>query len=214
VPSNHSKSCICYIDESGDLGFRRGASQHFVIALLCVDAGKASKINRFVGHFKRKCGIKAAVELKASATKQPRRLAFCKELAGLPCSVHYIVVNKSRVGPKLRRDTNILYNYVCGLLLVPLLEVLQTAEIEVDCRTIKVASGNSLHDYLRIKLWCEKNAHVDVRFRYVDSLHSEGIQAADFVANAIFRRYEWGDSSSYTALARILRTRKKLYFKA
>lgn len=210
--SNHSDDCIFYLDESGDLGFGDGASDTFVIAAVCVDRGKQDQLKRLVRRFKSSRSIPPSVELKANATRAVDRDRFCRELADLECSAHYIVVNKNKVKTELRRDTNILYNYVTGLMLGPLLCNLLQAQVHLDCRTIKVASGNSLSEYLRIKLWCEMNSPVNVALSFPDSRQSLGIQAADFVANAVFRKYERRDSSGYSALSRIIGVNKRLFF--
>ena len=210
--SNHSDDCILYLDESGDLGFGEGASDHFVIAAVCVDRGKQDHLKRLIRRFKASRSIPHSVELKASTSRAADRDILCRKLAELTCSVHYIVVNKSKVKTELRRDTNILYNYVTGLMLAPMLRLLRQARVEMDRRTIKVASGNSLSEYLRIKLWCEMNAPVNVTLSFPDSRESLGIQVADFVANAVFRKYERGDSCGYDALEPILGAHKKLFF--
>ena len=162
--------------------------------------------------FKSSRNIPRSVELKASASKAADRDQFCQKLATLQCSVHFIVVRKSNVKAELRRDTNILYNYVTGLMLSPMLCSLVRANVQLDCRTIKVASGNGLSEYLRIKLWCEMNSPVNLNLSFPDSRESPGIQVADFVANAIFRKYEREDSVSYEALKPILGTHRKLFF--
>ena len=210
--SKHSDSCIFYLDESGDLGFGDGGSGHFVIAAICIDRGEQDHLKRLVRRFKSSLNIPATVELKASASKALDRDRFCQKLAALECSVHHIVVNKSKVKAELRRDTNILYNYITGLLLAPMMCSLLQAHVQLDCRTIKVASGNSLSEYLRIKLWCEMSSVVNVELSFPDSRQSLGIQAADFVANAVFRKYERGDSSGYKGLSPVLGARKKLFF--
>lgn len=169
-------------------------------------------MKRLVRRFKSSRDIPFEAELKANSSKITDRNLFCKKLSSLNCSVHYIVINKNRVKAELRRDTNILYNYVTGLLLTPLLCPLHQADVHLDCRTIKVASGNSLCEYLRIKLWCEMNSQVSVKLAFPDSRQSLGIQVADFVANAIFRHYERGDSKGYKALEPILGNGTRLFF--
>lgn len=209
---NHCDDCIFYIDESGDLGFGSGGSQYFVIAVVCVDRGNQVQLKRFVRKFRIEQKLPTKVELKAATTKLGRRNDFCHRLTGLDCSAHYLVVNKSRVKPELRKDTNILYNYLTGMLLTPLMSPLREACIHLDNRTIKVASGNSLHDYLRIKLWFEMNSVVNVKFAYLDSRECLGIQTADFVANAVYRNYENSDVEGYNKLMEIFGEKKKLFF--
>ncbi|MCX6345764.1 MAG: DUF3800 domain-containing protein [Armatimonadetes bacterium] len=210
--SNHSNNCVFYIDESGDLGFGTGSSNYFVLAIVCVDSSNNDKLKRYVRKFRMSMRLPAGVEMKASNTNSTNRVRFLDGLSKLPCSFHYIVVNKSKVQQPLKRDTNILYNYVSGLVLVPMISILQQATVNFDCRTIKVASGNSLGDYLCTKLWGEMSTSVDVKFSYVDSARSEGVQAADFVANAVFRNYERGNKSGYAKIAGKIGHGKRLFF--
>lgn len=212
VPNNHSDDCVFYLDESGDLGFGSGSSRHFVIAVVCVDGSAAKRVTRYVRRFRIRKGYPTEVELKASGMKHQDRLEFCQGIASQPCSVHYVVVNKSRIQPHLRQDNNILYNWLCGLILAPLMSTLRQASVLLDCRSIKVKSGNSLSDYLCIKLWYEMNSQVSVpEFSYPDSRESLGIQAADLVSNTIFRYYERSDSAGYAALQPIMGEYKELF---
>lgn len=156
--------------------------------------------------------LPAKVELKASNTQPSLRDKFCSRLSKVPCSLHYIVIDKQRVKPELRRDTNILYNYAVGLLLVPMMRRLRQVTVNLDSRTIKVASGNSLSEYLRIKLLCELDSSVDVSFKYLDSRECLGIQAADMASNAAFRSYEYRDETGLKHLRDILEDSRKLFF--
>jgi hypothetical protein len=201
-----------YMDESGDLGFGNGSSRCFVITALMVQAPNSVRLKRFVRRFKAKNGLSTQVELKASRMQCTLRNEFCRGLACLPCTVHYIVINKQNVKPELRRDTNILYNYVAGLLLVPMMSPVLYATVNLDRRTIKVTSGNSLSDYLRVKLWYEERSIVQVSFKYLDSKQSLGIQAADIACNAVFRSYERYDTSDLDVLVRRVKDRRELFF--
>lgn len=209
---NHPNKFVIYIDESGDLGFAPGSSRFFVIVCLVSRCTENYLIKRCVRKFKKKRNLSADVELKASNTRLAHRNEFCRSLSRLPCSVHYIVVDKSNVEPKLRQDTNILYNYMAGLLLAPVMAEMDNAVINLDSRTVKVASGNSLSEYLRIKLWYEMNSLVSVEFAYLDSRDCLGIQAADMISNAVFRYYENKDSSGIKLLRKLLNGEKKLFF--
>jgi tRNA A37 threonylcarbamoyltransferase TsaD len=213
VINDHSNNFAIYIDESGDLGFAPGSSKFFVIVCLVTQCTKSALIKRCVRKFKKNKKLSANVELKASNTKLAYRNEFCRSLSQLPCSVHYIVVDKSNVRPELRRDTNILYNYMAGLLMAPVMAKMDNALVHLDSRTIKVASGNSLSEYLRIKLWYEMKSSVNVEFAYLDSRKCLGIQAADMVSNAVFRYYENKDSSGIKLLQKLLKSPpKKLFF--
>jgi len=97
--------------------------------------------------------------------------------------------------------------------MAPVMAKMDNALVHLDSRTIKVASGNSLSEYLRIKLWYEMKSSVNVEFAYLDSRKCLGIQAADMVSNAVFRYYENKDSSGIKLLQKLLKSPpKKLFF--
>lgn len=52
----------------------------------------------------------------------------------------------------MRRDSNKLYNYMIGLSLLDEMINYENVVLIPDPRTIKVKSGNSLHDYLDINI--------------------------------------------------------------
>ena len=59
-----------------------------------------------------------------------------------------ITVKKENVQEHIRKDSNKLYNYMTRLLLLDELCGYDSVRIAPDPRSIKVASGNSMHDYL------------------------------------------------------------------
>ncbi len=67
-------------------------------------------------------------------------------------SLHIIVVNKLNVEPHIRQDPNKLYNYMVKLLLIDSMAQHDSISFTPDPRSIKVESGNSLHDYLQTEL--------------------------------------------------------------
>ena len=64
--------------------------------------------------------------------------------------------------------------------------------ITLDKRSIKLKSENSFEDYINIILRFDMGFDLDITVSYIESQHSYLIQAADFVSNAIYSRYEYG----------------------
>ena len=62
-----------------------------------------------------------------------------------------------------------------------------------DNHTTKVASANSFSDYIKLYLLYEKGYNIQLHIRYMDSnaRNSYIIQAADYVANALYGYYEY-----------------------
>ena len=125
-----------------------------------------------------------------------------------------ITVNKSKVFDSLRKDKNIFYNYVLGLLLKPEIIMHESVEIVLDKRTIKVSHGESFPDYIKTEIW---GAGHDIKIDcyFVESTRNKMIWFADWYANIIWRNHEDNENSSYNQLIELPKNRfyeKKLFF--
>ena len=139
-----------YLDESGDLGFGQEGSRYFTIAFVVM--ADPIPFRRCVKEVKIKYHIPRNVELKGNTTRENIKTDLLNRLAKLDIEIHAITVRKKNVDAKLRRDTNIFYNYVVGLSLVE--RILQepqnsTVQINVDRRVVSITSGFKFNDYLR-----------------------------------------------------------------
>jgi hypothetical protein len=80
-----------------------------------------------------------------------------------------------------------------------------------DPRTIKVASGNSLVDYLQIKLWFELNVRTTLIHAPMESRSNLNLQFVDFIAHIIWSRYENNEYPFYKLLSPHI-SEKPLFF--
>ena len=200
---------IIYLDESGDLGFSSGSSNYFVITFLTAKDQKPLK--RAVQKVRKKHRLPAGFELKGNKTPTNIKEDLLKRLAQLDIDIYTIVMNKANVSPRLRQDTNILYNYVLGRILVPYICKQSVVTILVDRRIVSVTSGFKLNEYLAYKVWYENLADVDMHIQHEDSKWTLGIQAADVVCNSIFRKYESGDERFYNLIKEKIKEELKLF---
>ena len=71
-----------------------------------------------------------------------------------------------------------------------------------DSKTVKVTSVDSFAGYLKAKINYELNINVDLNVEYLDSNANNAyvVQAADYVANAIYAKYEYGQSIYFDIL--------------
>ena len=201
---------VIYLDESGDLGFGGGGSDHFVVAFIATE--DPTDIQRAVRATKRKFGLPRNYEIKGSGSSGRIRNHLLKKLSALDVEVHSIVMRKSNVLPRLRKDTNILYNYVLGLILVPYVVKQKRVKIIVDRRVVSVKSGLKLDEYLKCRIWYEKLADVEMDISHKDSKFVPGIQAVDVISYSIFRKHERRDIKYYKLIRRQIRREKKLFF--
>ena len=69
-----------------------------------------------------------------------------------------------------------------------------------DPRSLKVESGNSLHDYLQTELWFTEKAVTFLISKPQDSSKCRGIQFADIISGIVQDRYEDNDSRAFRLL--------------
>ena len=99
-----------YLDESGDLGFGQGGTKYFTIAFVVMR--DPIHFIRCVKEVKIKHNIPRDVELKGNTTREVIKKDLLGRLQKLDIEVYAITVRKENVEPTLRKDTNILYNYM------------------------------------------------------------------------------------------------------
>ena len=203
-----------YLDESGDLGFRQGGSKYFTIAFVAVK--DSIRFIRCVKEVKIKYGIPRSVELKGNTTREVIKEDLLSRFQKLDIEVHAITVRKKNVDPKLRKDTNILYNYVVGLLLVEriLAEPAGTRVcVNVDRRVISITSGFKFNEYLRYKTWYEgQRQDINLEINHRDSHKNYAIQGIDIICNSIFRKYNSNNYKLFNIIQGKVKSDRRLFF--
>ncbi|MCM1256940.1 MAG: DUF3800 domain-containing protein [Roseburia sp.] len=193
-------------DESGNLGNR---GRYFVIA--CIDTYDWKPLHNMM---RRKLGIAKKMfqelsalhsnEIKAKDAYPCIKFHLLECIAGKDIHISYIVADLCHIRTNLLNDKNILYNYLMRLLI----ERVVTPEDDAvhmicDNHTTKVASANSFSDYIKLFLVYEKEYDMQINVKYLDSDSKEAyiVQAADYVANAVYGYYEYGDKVYYNQFA-------------
>ena len=151
-----------YLDESGDLGWKfdepyrqGGSSRYLSLAFLFLPIEHRNLPKKIIKKLYKK--YRWVKEKKASDATSNQKLLFCKYAIGMLNSypnikIDVIVVKKTNVQPHIRTDSNKLYNYMSGLVIPDYVCDYDEVEFMPDERSIKVESGNSLIDYLQLKL--------------------------------------------------------------
>jgi hypothetical protein len=210
-------AAIVYLDESGDLGFsfalpyRRGGSSRFLtVAALCVPANKRHIPKRIISdlyaQFKWTANEKKWVDMSpiARTAFAYAALKMCEDHADI--HMHAMVVKKQNVEAHITTDPNKLYNFMIKLCLMSRMATYDEVTMVPDPRSIKVKSGNSLHDYLQTELWFTENAKTLLNTQPSDSRNCRGIQFADMLAGLVQTRFE----DSYFTDMKILYSKIKL----
>jgi len=161
---------------------------------------------RVVKSLYKKFGWPFDEEIKWSGMNIAERREFA-ELAREMCEkhqdifLHGIIVQKQNVMEHIRKDSNKLYNYMIRLSLLDRMANHDVVTMVPDPRSIKVRSGNSLHDYLQTELWFTKRATTNLVTNPADSRDSLGVRFADKLAGLVQARFEDNESSYFQILA-------------
>ena len=214
-----------YLDESGDLGwtldkpFRSGGSSQFLsIAYIIVPNEQIKYCNRVVRDIYTLFNVQSNVELKGTSMNEQQKLIaagkIVKMLKDKPdMCIGAITVKKKNVRYHLREDGNILYNYMIGLSTLNKIQTFGQVEMVRDKRSVKVKSGNSCIDYLKIKLGFDMKSDTILVDNPTESHTELNIMFIDWVANFVWSHYEDGKSDAFNRLTGVLNN-QELFFLA
>jgi len=191
----NNERCLIF-DESGNLG-KNG--KYFVIA--CIDTIECKALHNIMKRKLKKAKDtfpelnKNTNEIKAFEAHPAVKHHILESIVSKNVAISYIVADLEHIEEKLLEDKNILYNYLMKLLVIRLItkkDEGQVVNIICDNKTIKVASTNSLAEYLKLTLVYETGYDIKLNVRFLDSAAGDAyvVQAADYVANAIYAKYE------------------------
>ncbi|WP_345845602.1 DUF3800 domain-containing protein [Shewanella algae] len=213
-----------YLDESGDLGWtfthpyrRGGSSRYLTIACLVISPEKKHLPKRLIKKLYKKYGWDPKVEKKWSEMQEDEREEFARRAHDLISAnrehIRYlsITVRKQNVQDHIRKDPNKLYNYMIGVCLVNEMSKHDKVTFIPDPRSVKVESGNSLHDYLGMKLWFDEKVKTELTTIPADSASNTNVQFSDMLSGIVQGHFEDGNSIPWG----ILRTEisyKTLFF--
>ena len=203
-----------YLDESGDLGFSQGSSKYFTIAFVVVK--DPVLFARCVKETKIRYKIPRKVELKGSTAREVVKKDLLNKLRKLDIEIHAITVKKKNIDARLRKDKNILYNYIVGLLLVDCILAKPAGTkvlINVDRRVISVTSGFKFNEYLKYKIWYENaRQDIDLEVRHLYSHTKHSIQGIDVICNSLFRKYNSNNPTLFNIIKDKVKCEKRLFF--
>lgn len=214
-----------YLDESGDLGWRfdrpyraGGSSRYITIACVLTPAEKEHLPKRFIRKLYKKFSWTRQGEVKWADMNAVEREHFARQAYRLTethpdIKFFSITTHKQNVQQHMRDDSNLLYNYMIKLLLIDEMSQYQRVNFYPDQRSIKVASGNSLHDYLRIQLGFEKSTQTELITRQSNSSESKNLQFSDMLAGLVQSHFEDKNSRFWNLLDTKIHSRR-LFFPA
>lgn len=141
-------------------------------------------------------------EIKAKDAYPCIKYHVLESIARKDLSISYIVADLKYVKPNLLEDKNIFYNFLMKLLIDSLVSDEDDStilNIICDNHTTKIASGNSFAEYIKLHLIYEKEYNINLNVVYMDSddRNAYPVQAADYVANALYSWFEYKNKIYY-----------------
>lgn len=181
---------FAYLDESGDLSFRRlgvgtGTSDTFVVAMLMLD--DPVPVYAAVEQLKERFGMRRAEEFRFSSTSPERRLAFLQELRRHDVAIMAVAVNKALIADRPEsRGERLFYRDIVRRVLVRFRDELDDTSLVLDQYIRGRSAQREFNAFLR------QSVNSPERRRLRDISHQSShannlIQAADMVAGAIYR---------------------------
>lgn len=205
-------SHLTYLDESGDLGFKfdlpyrkGGSSRHLTIAFFICPKDKKDYLKRVVRKIYQKYKFPPGNEVKGSSFTLEQKVYVAQRIVDLlnkhpEITINAITVKKENVKEHIRKDPNLLYNFMLRRSLLDKIDTFESVLLIRDSRSIKVKSGNSLIDYLKMMLLFEYNTGTELTDCPLDSSTSHNLILADWLNNIIFAHYEDGNSEAFREL--------------
>ena len=190
-----------FLDESGDLGFRKLSSKWFLFTIAI--SSRPRTLERIVKKIWRplKKKHKKLGELHAYRADDITRKRMLKKLSETDdLKVLCVILNKAKVYVDLRNQKNYLYNYTANILLDRLhsnnaFDPNESIHLFIDRKDTKKKLRENFIDYLTDSM---KKRHGGLfKVELHSSYENKSLQAVDFISWAIFRKYERGDYEFY-----------------
>lgn len=190
-----------YLDESGNLGglgVQGLKDPYFIIAVFIVR--EDLPIKRCIKDIRRrkiKKKYKVISELKFSNSGDNIRRRILECVGETNNDIAYALLRKSQVKEDLRDKPQIIYNYLCKQLLYRIIgkyEMSGTIKVIVD-KSLYGIQRENFNDYVEGRIGARIPVDIDVS--HVDSKQCSCVQAVDFIAGAINRKYRADDDRYY-----------------
>jgi hypothetical protein len=185
-----------FLDESGDLGFHSNSSNHIVIALLITKNPLAiQRCIKKIRQRKLKKKLKELPEIKFNKSNDNIREKTLKCIAKEPVDIAYIVLNKNRVNPDRQFHKQKIYNFITG-------HLMRSLPFESDIHSKLIVDKRSCSKIIRYDFdqYVKEKATFNLDITHENSEYNQCLQATDFIAGAIYRKYESGDDRFYNLI--------------
>ena len=204
-----------YLDESGECSFSESSAyKHFLLTILSISSNDLSLLNKRLKrqHAKlidngwdKKTEPKASVIYKHKAFGGDWIRRFIQSLSNVPSlGISYIIVNKSKIENESFRNSpyGTGYNYFCKLLLSELIfkEGYNDIYLIFDKRNKETHSNRHFKEYIQTEIRgmaLENKQEIDLSMEGLESQNCKGLLAVDYYSWAIYRNFEYKDSTFF-----------------
>jgi len=185
-----------YIDEAGNIALSR-QNHILVVAALCAETHHS--IARIIRKAQKKVGSSlASGELKAKKANDRLVSAVLTALAQETIEVFAIIMDR-RILEEQLKDPEEMYRWAMARLVRKLVARFPRIEIDMDRRYTKEHLRYLLEKTVREGISDLPQKYVLIR--HEDSILAKELQAVDFIAWALFQKYERGNSAFYELIA-------------
>lgn len=184
-----------FIDESGDLG-KAGSKYFSIVALSTQAVADLERVIKRVRRRKLTKKLKALSEIKANNSDDYIRRFVLGRIAQLDCSISVVAIPKTKVREDLFLHKERLYNYLCGILFEHITLNVETVSIIIDRKSNNRLLREDFNQHILRKIR-ERSGTIRVSIQHLESHASHALQAVDFVAWAMNRRFSLDDPQFY-----------------
>lgn len=192
-----------FIDESGDLG-PLGSKYFTIVALTTHYSIQLRRIIKKLRERKMKKKLKELPEIKANNSNETIRRFVLNKIAQTECDISAVAIPKTKIRQDLFENKEKLYNYLCGLLFEHISLKADVVDIVIDKKHSNRLLREDFNQYIESKIKARRK-EIKVSIKHVDSFASNELQAVDFVAWAVNRKYTHGDSTFYDLIKQKVR---------
>ncbi|MFH1801919.1 MAG: DUF3800 domain-containing protein [archaeon] len=198
-----------FLDESGELGFKKKASsKFFTLTLLVCGARAETELQRVIKKIRQKIlkkKLKQSPEIKWNNSSEAIRKRVFGKLSNIDFEVFTIVLDKSKVFEYLKEKKHKLYNYLSQLIIAEC-SLSDNIELIVDKSKTKRSLRDDFDNYIRLNI---KSKCLNLNIKHEDSRSNGGLQVLDFISGAIFTKYEFNNEDYYSKIQGKIITEKE-----
>ncbi len=185
-----------FMDESGDLG-RLGSRYFNISAMITANPKPIQNKMKHIRERRLKKKLAKLPRLKANNSDEAVRRIVLEAISAMDCRLATIVVDKQKIYPYLYEKKVKLYNYIAGILLQTMgIEESEKVEFIYAKRETNKLLRSDFEGYMGQKFkeaFPQRTLHITGMYEYED----RALQAVDFVAWAVNRKYSLGDDSYF-----------------